>query len=478
MVTKKVTWCLMVVALVMAAFLTVQATQAASVVPVVVSGNPTCASLGLGEFQFKLDPPRSGTFPYPNDSRNTVTVTTTDGVYFDWSSTISVDAVIVKGGPRANVYIYNPEATADTGLHSPVNASGRPAALSHISFCYDYEVSVAKDATTSFTRTYNWLISKVVSPATWDLFNGQSGTSTYTVAVERTGHTDSDWAVAGTITVYNPAPWAAHILGVSDTISTGINAPVDCGVSFPHDLPSGQTLTCTYETALPDGTNRLNTATATTSGVVHSGSGTADVIFGNPTTVVNETINVVDSNGMSWQFSNSGSVSYDRTFTCPTDAGTHDNVATIVETGQSASATVTVTCQSTGNNCTLTQGYWGTHSRYGPARYDETWALVGEDSPFFDTGKTWYETIQTNPRGNAYYILANQYVAATLNGLHGADTSSVAAALAHATTLLNQYDGNPLAMSAITGSVREDFVATAAILDQYNNGLIGPGHCD
>jgi hypothetical protein len=32
--------------------------------------------------------------------------------------------------------------------------------------------------------------------------------------------------------------------------------------------------------------------------------------------------------------------------------------------------------------CTLTPGYWKTHSKYGPAKYDTTWALKGEDTPF------------------------------------------------------------------------------------------------
>ncbi|MFQ5924878.1 MAG: hypothetical protein ACE5IE_02645, partial [Dehalococcoidia bacterium] len=131
------------------------------------------------------------------------------------------------------------------------------------------------------------------------------------------------------------------------------------------------------------------------------------------------------------------------------------------------------------DHCTLTPGYWKTHSIYGPAPYDATWALVGEDSLFFDTGQSWYEVMWTPPAGgNAYYILAHHYIAAVLNELNGAPTAAVAAELAHAAFLLDQYDGSPDPMSDITGSVREDFIATAAVLDDYNNGIIGPGHCD
>ena len=79
---------------------------------------------------------------------------TTDGVYFDWTSTlVGMDAVIVKGGPQANAYVYDPpaESFGDDGLHSPNNPSGGPAALSHISFCWDGETIVPKPLTATKT---------------------------------------------------------------------------------------------------------------------------------------------------------------------------------------------------------------------------------------------------------------------------------------------------------------------------------------
>jgi hypothetical protein len=318
---------------------------AASVEPVWVEDNPSCTDLGY-DFGYKVDPPSAGTYTFP-DGVNTVTVTT-DGIYFGWTSTLGIDAVIVKGGPDANLYVYDPptESFGDAGLHSPINPSnGQPYGLSHIEFCYDYEVEVTKDAHTTFTRTWHWTIDKSVTPAVWDMFTGDSGASQYTVAVTKTGYTDSDWAVNGTITIHNPAPVAATIASVTDVVSGGIPATVNCGVSFPYSLAAGGTLYCTYSTALPDGTNRTNTATVTTSGVVGGGEATADVIFGDPTTVVNNTINVTDTYaGSLGAFSDSGSVSYTRTFTCGADAGTHGNMATITGTGQSDSASVTVNC--------------------------------------------------------------------------------------------------------------------------------------
>ena len=45
---------------------------------------------------------------------------TTDGVDFDWSSTLGMDAVIAKGGPNANAYVYDPPAESmATPVYTP-----------------------------------------------------------------------------------------------------------------------------------------------------------------------------------------------------------------------------------------------------------------------------------------------------------------------------------------------------------------------
>jgi hypothetical protein len=692
---------------------------ATSVTPIFVAGNPSCTSLGYA-YGFKVDPPNAGT--YSIDTINTVTVTT-DGVNFDWTSTLGMDAVISKGGPNANIYIYAPpaESFGDTGLHSPINPNnGNPFGLSHIEFCFDYEVTVTKTAETSFTRTFNWTIDKSVTPDTWDLFTGDSGTSEYTIAVTKDAGTDSNWAVNGTITIQNNTPLIATITSVSDVVSGGINATVaNCSSPVPGTLAAGGTLTCTYSALLPDGSNRTNTATVTTSGSVGGGSGTAAVTFGDPTTVVNDTINVNDTNGDSWPFSDSGSVSYTKTFTCDTDEGTHNNTATIQETGQSDSASVTVNCYALavtkdaetslkrtwnwtidksadqtdlllsdgqlfqvnyevtvdasstnsdwavngtitiqnntpliatitsvsdvvsgginatvancsspvpgtlaaggtltctysallpdgsnrintatatlqnydydsdgnrtpngttdssgsanvafgsanitevdecidvsdtntgflgtvcaagapktftyslwfgahadadvqldcgdnthhnvasfvtndtdttgeddwtvnanvacGNGCTLTPGYWKTHSKYGPAPTDSNWYNLGnvdgdavsegQDETFFLSGKTYYQVLWTPPQGNAYYILAHAYIAAKLNIVNGtSSTSQVNAAITFAETFFSTRTP----ASSLTKQQRNEAIVYAATLDNYNNGITGPGHC-
>ena len=79
----------------------------------------------------------------------------------------------------------------------------------------------------------------------------------------------------------------------------------------------------------------------------------------------------------------------------------------------------------------------------------------------------------TAPQGNAYYILAHAFIAAKLNGLNGADTSAIS----------SQLDWAEAFFAANTPSTqlskveRLEVLTKATILDQYNNGYIGPGHC-
>jgi hypothetical protein len=47
-----------------------------------------------------------------------------------------VGAVIVKGGREANVYYYPNGTLSDSNLAAPVNASGRAAGLSNLTFCF------------------------------------------------------------------------------------------------------------------------------------------------------------------------------------------------------------------------------------------------------------------------------------------------------------------------------------------------------
>jgi hypothetical protein len=133
------------------------------------------------------------------------------------------------------------------------------------------------------------------------------------------------------------------------------------------------------------------------------------------------------------------------------------------------------------NGCTHTLGYWKTHAEQGPAGYDDTWDLIGpmgEYESFFLSGGTYFDAINASPRGNAYYQLSQQYIAAVLSELSGASSAAVDDELADAKTLFETY--TPAEIGALKGNnaVRQQFLSLSETLDQYNNGIIGPGHCD
>ena len=138
--------------------------------------------------------------------------------------------------------------------------------------------------------------------------------------------------------------------------------------------------------------------------------------------------------------------------------------------------TVNVPCET---GCTLTPGYWKTHSLLGPAPYDDNWAMLegglGQDTIFFLSGQTWYEVLWTPPaKGNAYYILAHAFIAAKLNLLNGASsTPEVDAVLIDA----EAFFASTAPTTTLPKALRKQIINNAGILDNYNNGLIGPGHC-
>ena len=114
--------------------------------PYVAIGNPSALDLGY-DFGFKPqpEPPPTGNYIFP-DGVNTATISS-DGAYFDWVSTLGVAAVIVKGGPVANIFEYNPDAFGDTILHAPINPNNNKVYdISHIEFAYKTPVPVPATA--------------------------------------------------------------------------------------------------------------------------------------------------------------------------------------------------------------------------------------------------------------------------------------------------------------------------------------------
>jgi hypothetical protein len=128
-------------------------------------------------------------------------------------------------------------------------------------------------------------------------------------------------------------------------------------------------------------------------------------------------------------------------------------------------------CPDGGDGCTLTQGYWKNHNELRtkasqhidwPAPLDEAQLLCGQKL---------LDILHISPRGEAWYILAHQYIAASLNAAGGASTADLGTTLADAQAILVANCGG------ITAA-RQTAIDLSYKLDSYNNGLIGPGHCD
>jgi hypothetical protein len=253
--------------------------------------NPT----GKKWFGIKVDPAAAGTYA------GFTTSLSSDSKYLSWSALqgFVMRAVVVKAGSNTNLYSYGNAAPAnDSGLQAPLTRTGNTPVLGYYALCYTIALQVTKTATTSFDRTYLWDVDKTADQSTVTLGVGQAPVPVnYTVTVSKTGATDSNFAVAGGITVQNPASIAAVITSVTDVIS-GVGAiAVSCPVSFPHSLAGGATLSCTYASALPDNAARTNTATAVTSTPgFDNGIGTASVTFGSTANnEFDECVNVGDS---------------------------------------------------------------------------------------------------------------------------------------------------------------------------------------
>ncbi len=333
-------------------------------------------------------------------------------------------------------------------------------------------------------QDWTWDISKSADQSSLTLSTGQSHVVNYTVIASALA-SGTNFAVDGTIGVTNISSGPVVVTGVTDNLASNVACTLNfTPVTFPVTLQANVSMTCTYSANLSSAADE-NRATATHDGV----DVTAVVPIDWSKAAMTETDTCADVSdslaGALGQVCAGSQTSF--TFNYPLTVGpyavcgdyTVDNTTTVTEVDSSETATddwsvvINVPCAG---GCSLTPGYWKTHSEFGPAPYDNTWAQLpnGASTTFYLSGKSYYQVLWTAPQGgNAYYILAHAFIATKLNKLNGADTSSVATTLASAETFFNTYTPS----SSLTRAQRLAALTLATVLDQYNNGLIGPGHC-
>ena len=142
--------------------------------------------------------------------------------------------------------------------------------------------------------------------------------------------------------------------------------------------------------------------------------------------------------------------------------GRHDNLR----------VSETITCAtlpcSGGSSCTYSQGYWRNHPN--------AWPVTG-----LTLGTVTYQAaelmaILDNPaQGNGLVILTHQLIAAKLNIANGADPSAVQQAITDADNMIGALVVPPIGNGYLSPAQTGDLNET---LTEYNEGTIGPGHCN
>ena len=142
--------------------------------------------------------------------------------------------------------------------------------------------------------------------------------------------------------------------------------------------------------------------------------------------------------------------------------------------------------QEPGNGCTLTIGYWKNHAAFSGKNRDRVTPLLpiqlgagGGATVVVTTASQAVQILRMRWNGgrssNGISKLYAQLLAVKLNIANGADGSGAAAAIAAADLILAAYD--QAAWTSLTRTDRRTILRLAAVLDSYNNGRIGPGHC-
>ncbi|MFL6193257.1 MAG: hypothetical protein ACJ75H_03745 [Thermoanaerobaculia bacterium] len=125
--------------------------------------------------------------------------------------------------------------------------------------------------------------------------------------------------------------------------------------------------------------------------------------------------------------------------------------------------------------CTFTQGYWKTHGPIPTGNNVNEWPVSG-----LMLGTVNYTDLEllsifnTSGGGNGLITLAHQLIAAKLNIASGANDSSVAGAIVSADALISGLVVPPVGSGSLAPSATSALVFT---LTQFNEGAIGPGHC-
>ncbi len=220
-------------------------------------------------------------------------------------------------------------------------------------------ITAEKTADGLLTKVWPWTIEKTASPAELSLFRGDEGTSEFEVTATR-GDSIPVFSVAGEVCVNNTGSDPTESLTIVDQVQYSVSGgafqdlagatvtivpetQLGGGESgcYPYDVPFDTVADATYRNISGVTITNLDGSVGTPAGPADTVDLTLATDF---TGEVNGEVNVQDTNGQAWTFSDTGTQTYEQTYACDDNAGDNENTATIVETEAEAKATVAVTC--------------------------------------------------------------------------------------------------------------------------------------
>lgn len=138
--------------------------------------------------------------------------------------------------------------------------------------------------------------------------------------------------------------------------------------------------------------------------------------------------------------------------------------------------------------CTHTIGYWRNHTGLGNGNQDDVVTAMlpvwlgdpaGTKSLQVTTAQIAYDVLERKTYGhssNGITKLYAQLLGTKLSIIDGASDAAVANAITEADAFLADHDWND--WSSLSREDKDMVLAWKDMFDNYNNGLIGPGHCD
>jgi len=122
---------------------------------------------------------------------------------------------------------------------------------------------------------------------------------------------------------------------------------------------------------------------------------------------------------------------------------------------------------TTSTNCTYTQGYWKNHPQAWPVSSLTLGTVNYSQADLL-------QILGQSVGGNGLISLAHQLIAAKLNIAQGADPTAASAAIVAADAMIGGLVVPPIGGGSLSPGSTSALTQT---LDDYNNGVTGPGHC-